>query len=510
MLKQSIMKNLFKYFFLATFIFIASCTEDTVDVERKGSISGTVVDKETGLPIEGVKVSTNPASSSAITDELGEFFIENVLIDDYSVQAEILEYITTFEPVTVLEDETASVVIEMVLSNTENIAPLQPILVSPEDNAMDVAETVEFVWNSSKNDNDDILYTLELRNGTTSEIMLHEEISDTTYTIANLSRGVNYFWQVKASDDFNDPVESSIRSFTTVGNGSDNRFYFVKKIGNNNVIYSGSDTPDLDTEIDENLIQITDESFSCFRPRQDITSGKVAFLRNIGSETHLFVMDRDGTNINQVTQNIPVGGFRQDEVDFTWAVNGARLYYPHFNRIFAINPSGTGNTLVYEAPEGVFISEIDSNEANNLLVIKTNDAAGYNVRISIINPNTGSESAVVLEGLPGGAGGVDFSIDGTKVLYTRDISGFENPEYRQLDSRIFIYNLLDETTSEVDTDKPPGMNDLDAKYAPNEGGVIFMSTSNDGISQKNILFVAFDSFGNRELLFTDAFMPDWK
>ena len=374
----------------------------------------------------------------------------------------------------------------------------------------DVDVDVEFVWFPSKNDEDDISYSLELRNGITNEITLIENIVDTTYTIENLERGVNYFWQVNASDDVNEPVSSVFHGFRTSFNATDNRFYFVKKVGVNDVIFSGTDTENNAETPDENLIQITDDVFNSFRPRQNTVINRIAFLRNIGSNTHLFIMDRDGSNIEQLTHNVPVAGFRQDEVDYTWFLNGNMIYYPHFNRIYSITYAGNANSLVYEAPSGVFISEIAVNESNNLIAVKTNDASGYNARISIINPNTGIESTVVVEGLPGAIGGIDFSADGTKVLYTRDVSGFEDDLYRQLDSRIFEYNLLTDVTTEIDTDKPVGFNDLDVKYSPNEGSVIFTSTSNDGLSPKYIVTVKLDDISTRETLFNNASMADWE
>ena len=510
-MKLNTMNTIVKYSFVAAMLFLFwGCTEDTVEVEKKGSITGTVTDKETGLPIENVKVTTNPVSSNALTDAEGKFTISNVLVDDYSVQAEIEEYVTAFEPVTVLEDEIAIVILEMSKRETDNIPPLEPILVSPEDNATDVPATVDFVWNSSSNDSDEITYSLELRNGNTNEITLVEEISDTTYTIENLERGVNYVWQVKADDGTNDPVSSSLSGFTTASNASDNRFYFVKKIGDNNVIFSGTDSEDDFATPDENLIQITQEEQNSFRPRQSTVINRVAFLRNVGANTHLFIMDRDGSNIEQLTQNVPVAGFRQDELDFTWYQNGSKIYYPNFNRIYSITFAGNANTLVYTAPEGEFISEIAANDVNNLIAIKTNDASGYNAKISIVNPNTGIESVIVVDGLPGALGGIDFSADGTKVLYTRDVSGFENAFYRQLDSRIFIYDIVNDETVEVDTDKPSGFNDLDVKYSPNEGSIIFTSTSNDGLSPKQIVRFNFDDISEREIIFTNASMPDWQ
>ena len=166
--------------------------------------------------------------------------------------------------------------------------------------------------------------------------------------------------------------------------------------------------------------------------------------------------------------------------------------------------------MEYEAPSGTLITEVDVNEVDNRIAIKTNDANGYNARIVVIDPVTGIETNIALDNVEGAVGGIDFSINGTKVLYTRDVTGFENENYRQLDSRIFVYELGSELVEEIITGKPAGTNDLDVKFSPNEGAIIYMNTSNDGLSQKNIYKVQLDESENREMLFTDAFMPDWE
>ena len=237
---------------------------------------------------------------------------------------------------------------------------------------------------------------------------------------------------------------------------------------------------------------------------------KIAFLRLVGTETHLFTMNSDGTNVSQITNEVPVSGFRQEALEYVWYDNGAKFYYPHFNKLYTINQDGSGNQIVYEAPTSVFISEIAVNPTDELIVIKTNSADGYNARIAVVDPTTDTEVEVVIEGLTGALGGLDYSIDGTKILYTRDISGIQNEEYRQLDSRIFEYNLITKIVTEKLTGKPTGTNDLDPKYSPDEGSIIYMNTSNDGISEKRIYRTIFDTLANREALFINGSMPNWE
>ncbi|MBT8393945.1 MAG: DPP IV N-terminal domain-containing protein, partial [Bacteroidia bacterium] len=102
------------------------------------------------------------------------------------------------------------------------------------------------------------------------------------------------------------------------------------------------------------------------------------------------------------------------------------------------------------------------------------------------------------------------SFDGSQLLYTYDISENENIQYRILDSNMFIYDFNTLTSENVSDGKSGGSNDLDPKFSPNGAQLIFVNTSNDGISQKNVLTVNINQQESREVIYSDAFMPDWK
>jgi DNA-binding beta-propeller fold protein YncE len=116
----------------------------------------------------------------------------------------------------------------------------------------------------------------------------------------------------------------------------------------------------------------------------------------------------------------------------------------------------------------------------------------------------------VLSGLKGAVSGLNISVDNQKIVYTRDVSGFQNSSYRRLDSRILIYNRSSNSSTEVNTNKPDGFNDLDVRFSPNESEVIFTNTSNDGISEKNIQKASFTVTDSRVTLFSGGSMPEWK
>jgi|GEM_PF-118678 len=497
------------YFFLC---ILSSCEEETIDESTTGSLEGIVVTQGDNTPLPNVKVSTNPVSTTVFTDAQGQFSIENITTGEYSVQAELQNFVTAFEPANIVADRLVNVVFELDSVQSNNVSPSEPLLLAPLDGSKGQPTDVEFIWSSSQTDNDDIEYVLQLRNGSSNETQVFENLSDTTLTVSDLKIGANYFWQVTANDGINEAVQSKLGSFSVQG-VEGNRFLYVRNIDGNNVIFSGSEPLEENSEEpNENEIQLTNGSNNSYRPIKNNQLDKVAFLRTSGSNVHLFTMNPDGTETRQLTSGIPVAGFRQNEVEYTWYNRGQAIYYPNFNVLYTINSDGSGTNPVYEIAEGRFISEIAVNEVNDFIALKTNDAAGYNSRIVIIDPISGTEQQLVVEGLPGALGGLDFSADGTKVLYTRDISGTENSAYRQLDTRIFEYDLNSLTTSEIQTNKVAGINTLDAKYAPNEGSVIYVSTSNDGISEQRIFRVFEDSNGiiTTELLFTDANMPNWE
>tara|TARA_R100000935_G_scaffold9625_1_gene19547 strand:- start:29893 stop:31413 length:1521 start_codon:yes stop_codon:yes gene_type:complete len=488
-----------------------SCSEDTLDIVKTGSLTGTVIASEDGEALEGVKITTTPASTTVFTDAAGAFSIPSIEVDDYSVQAELDGFATSFEPASISEDQNTVVALELDIAQSDNLVPLQPELVTPEDGAIDVAQDVDFVWLSSKNDLDEIIYKLSLRNGTTNEVQEFEVPQDTILTVNNLQISTNYFWQVTADDEINDPVTSALSSFTTVSIPN-NPFLFVRELAGNNVIFSGGedDTPG-EGMPDFNVVQLTDDEKNSFRPRKNIEVGKIAFLRSVGSQTHIFTMDLDGTNVAQITNNVPVGGFRLSELDFTWAVNGRKLYYPNFDKIYEIDPDAGGASVLYTSNDGFFISEVAVPDFDqDLLLIKTNDINGYNVRIFTYRLSTGVEETVILEGEPGAAGSIDITANADRVLYNRDLSGSENTDYRLFQSRLFIYDLNTDMIEMLDTDVDSGENDFDGQFTPSEGGVIWTRKASNINSIPEILLRDLQNATDDTSLFTNSFMPDWE
>lgn len=489
-------------FTLLVIVLFSSCNEDKINAVETGDIVGTVVRKGTNEPIKNVKISTSPVSGTAFTNAEGNFRIEEVTVGDYSVEAAKEGLLTSFEAVKVLAEGEVNVVFELDISESANSAPSTPMLISPTDGAVNIPMSQEFVWTAEDVDADDELkYIFELKNENDNEVIKSESITDTTFTVNNLEFGTKYFWQVQVTDDINEPVFSTVGTFTTAENPN-NRFHFVREENGTSTIISSNE----DGTIAFNL---TEEGQNSFAPKKNNTAGQIAFLRTVGTQTHIFTSDLDGDNVRQVTNSVPVAAFNLGEIDFDWSTNGSQLIYPNFDKLYVINKDGSGLRQLYQTSDGSLISRCAWSFDGQFIALQTNDINGYNASVFTIDTG-GAVLETILTGVTGAAGGIDISVDGTKVLYTYDVSGFESPSFRRLDSKIFSYDINTDVATDLSIDKDAGTNDFDVEFSPNGANIIFVNTSNDGISIKGIYIQPIVGDGERTLIFNNASAPNWE
>lgn len=495
------MKKIIYIFVLISCIsFFWGCSEDKLTFSETGTLTGRVVQAESFEPVENSKVSISPSNNTVFSDVDGYFVFEEVPIGDYSVQAEKEGYLAGFEPVSITADASINLIFELEDSDALNKPPLVPELISPEDDTTDLPLEVELVWSQAIDpDEDELEYGIQIRNDFDDSLINVESLSDTTYVVNNLQHGVKYFWQVSVNDGYNSDVLSTISTFET-SSYPNNRYFYVREDNGHSVIYSSD-------EEGENLA-VTGNDHNSWRPRKNQTARLVAFLRTMDTETHIFTMKPDGTDIQQVTSAVPLVGFKQSEIDFAWSSNGARILYPSFDKLYMINKDGSGNQLIYQTSDGSYIAECDWSYDGSLIALKTNDIDGYNVSVFTIDM-AGNVLDTILSGVSGAAGGINISVDKEYLLFTHDVSGYEDTSYRQLNTNLYIYSFSTALTTDISFNKESGSNDLDPRFSPNEAKVIMVNTSNDGISVKNLMTMDI-SGENREELFENAFMPDWE
>jgi len=500
------MKNIYTIISFVLLLFITSCSEETLQTNTTGNITGKVVLFGSNVPIENVKIATNPPSSTVFTNASGDFLIQGVSVGSYSVEASKEGLLTSFEGVQVVDGASVNTIFEMQENTASNTPPTQPNLLSPLDESIDQNIVVNLEWEASDLENDNLTYQLELRDGETSQIQIFDNLTATNFEVSGLRYSNAYFWQVSVNDGINTSVLSEIHSFETRDAPNDLIIY-VKNVAGNDVIFSGEQVVvSGNDEIFEN--QLTDESVNSWRPRKNPTNTSVAFLRNVGAETHIFLMEADGTNVSQVTNTIPVAGFNHSEIDFSWSANGNQLLYPSFDKLYRINKDGTGVTLIYQTPNGSFITECDWSNDGSKIALKTNNVNGYDIAIYTIDM-AGNVLDTVLSGVMGAAGGIKLSVDGTKLLYCYDVSGFESADYRQLNTHSFVYNFVTSTSLDVSFDKPAGFLDADPRFSPNEAFLIVTYSANNINAIKQLLIIEINDTLEREVIIDEAKMADW-
>lgn len=330
----------------------------------------------------------------------------------------------------------------------------------------------------------------------TTEILSLEELEENTFELTDLKFNTTYFWQVLVYDDYNEKVESPIWQFKTQ-NTPDHRLLFVKEIDNQMKIMC--------SDFENDPIKITIGNAHYWRPKLSPNRDKIALISSQELEPHIFTMDIDGTNITQITA-LPIAGTDPMKLSYCWSPDGSQLLYMHLNKLYKINHNGTGLSLFAEAPDGQFFTECDWNGYTNQIVALTSGTNPYDNEIYLFDEN--GNATLLVENVLGTLGSPSFSIDGTHILFTYDISGFEDISGRQLNSHIFLLNLEDQTTIDLSINKVPGMNDLEPRFSPTGGQIIFTNTANDGISRKDIWTMDLDGT-TRTLVLEDGEMADW-
>lgn len=487
-------------------ILLISCNEELVEESQTGTLKGKVVKKGSNEPLSNVKVFTNPTTKTVFSAADGTFEIADMPIGNYSVKAELSGYLINFLSVNIQsENQIVTAVFEMEDDESLNSPPTVPLLISPADNAENLPLAVQLSWSATDPDSLDVLkYRLIVKNNFNAEILDVKDIKENNYTLKDLKFGVSYFWQISVSDDIHPEVFSAVSRFTT-NSVPANRFHFVRKQSGNLFIVSSNEAG--------TSFQFTPLSHNSWRPRKNNNAGLIAFLRTEGGNTHIFTAKPDGSDVFKVT-TVPLSGFNNYELDFAWKTNGKELIYANFDKLYRINKDGSGQELIYTTPDGSIISECDWNYDSSRIALKTNDFNGYNTKIYVIDM-LGMEIKTILTGTNGGSGGLDFSTDGNALVYTHDLSGFQDGNYRQLNSHIFIYNFTENSLRDIseESEKQNGTNDLDPRFSPNNAQIIFMNTSNDGVSQKNVVVVDLNNSGSdleRMTLFENAEMPDYE
>ncbi len=490
------MRNLL-FGLVAILTLLFGCKEDPIVPIALGNLDGRVVLKENDQPIEGASITTNPPTTSLVTDAFGSFSLSDIPSGTYNVRIEKDNLVTRLESVSVLPNQTTEATFRLEPDSLNNSAPSSPLLNYPVAGQV-ISISEEFRWYATDPDQDVLTFDLLIFNADQTEtIELTTDTEDSSYVVDELKFGQSYFWQVLASDG-TETTFSEVKPFK-VEDIPDFRFSFVKEMENQLQIFTGNPG--------ENGYQLTDCPKNAWRPRLSPLRNRLAFLANVGIETHLFTIDRNGDELTQVT-TLPVTGFDNYQLDFSWSPDGAEFIYMNQNRLYKVNSDGSGLVEIAQAAIGWTFVECDWSAQTQNIVVRIVGTQPHNSQIYTID-QSGNFLNLVQSDIAGSTTGGAFSIGGDEVVFSQDVSGFEAPDGRQLDAQIFIRNVNTQQLINLSEDKPAGTNDLDPRYSPDGSLIIFTNTNNDGISPKSIYSMKLDGT-DRVLLFENAEMPDWE
>lgn len=473
------------------------CQEDTIEPVYYGTLEGTVTFETSELPAEGVELSTAPATSIVFTDSLGNYEFPEIPAGNYSIVAKLEGFNNSSKNITVTKETTTRADLEL---KRDLSAPNAPTLHFPENNEDSVQRNIKLTWSVENELEDELTFSIVVHEANVElPLITIEEQEDTTLDISGLKFNTIYYWQVKVKNIEGVETNGELWSFKTLP-FPDNRYLFSSTRSGDFEIYSSDQTGD-------NEVRLTYTNDDKVFPQYSDDRSLIAFTSLTGLEFQLFTMKKNGEDVYKVS-TLPVTGYHNPGRGFCWSPDNGKLMYSHYDQLYTIDRNGTNLTLAATAPAGRHFRGCDWTDIGNQVVVETVGVLPYDTEIRLVDLTTGQDS-IIISNLPGTVQSPTFSIDGTKVLYTYDVSAFESSNGRQLDSRIFLYDLVTGVSTDLSDNKPDGTNDFNPRFSPTGAEIIFENIANDNSGVPTVWMLNVGD-GSRTLLFTDASMPDWK
>jgi TolB protein len=306
-------------------------------------------------------------------------------------------------------------------------------------------------------------YYSTIANETTSGLMVKSTIPPAiggfTSQITGLKSATKYYVKAFISKGNTTQYGKEI-SFSTL-NMPD-----ILVVDNNNDIYS----TDRDAK---NLTQLTNgTSINCY-PRINYLKTKIAFYSNRTGRWEIFIMNIDGTGVQQLTNTGVSGGQNNGGTGgMDWTPDG-KLLFSNANKIYKMNADGTGIAEVATAPSNNW-AELRCSPNGDKIIAQTQGGWAYTITMYIINID-GTNMSVFAPDLPGVQIIGCFSKDGLSFLYSYDISGHEESSGQSWDDQIISKKLDGSGITNLSIYKPLGTNDFKPVYINDGSKIIFIN-----------------------------------
>jgi Tol biopolymer transport system component len=259
-------------------------------------------------------------------------------------------------------------------------------------------------------------------------------------------------------------------------------------------------------------------SGSNWRPIVSPNRQKIAFISNTDTELQLYLMNLDGSNRQQVT-TVPIAGLSAADLSFCWSPDGTQLLYPSNDRLYAVRTDGTGLRVVSRTRTGRVWAGCDWTPQGTLIAARTTGTDLYDNELAVFSSD-GSANRVVYTRRDARVGNPVFSVNGRQLLFSADSTNFQNEQGRQLDARLYLLDLSSTAVADLSraqsstggstqSNKIAGTNDLEPRFSPTGGNIIFTNTDNTGLNQRTV-YIADTDGRNRKVLLQQAEMPYWR
>lgn len=213
------MKNYKIYICLFLIATLTSCEKDKIDIINYGGVSGRVLDAETYLPINGVLITTTPASVSVISDANGNFTISKIKEGDVAINLKKDKYLSNTLSVAVFENETTQTDLLIFKDNNDvgDISVYDPV---PGNGAVDQPLSINLSWKvDGKKVNAELTYNIYLfESNSTVQNLLGEDVVLTNVVTSGLKLNTTYYWYVVVKYKGSKVAFSPTWSFKTIVN----------------------------------------------------------------------------------------------------------------------------------------------------------------------------------------------------------------------------------------------------------------------------------------------------
>jgi len=195
---------------------LTSCDEVKLDIINYGSVKGTVMDGETYEPLQGVLITTTPASISILTDAEGKFSIPKITEGEVAVNVKKKDYLSNSISVAVFDKEETKLDF-LIFKDDKNIGNITIYDPVPGNGALDQLTNFTLKWNVDGKKATTVLnYSIYIfESGLTVQKLVGEGIIEKQVTVTGLKNSTTYFWYVVANYEGNKIAFSPTWSFKT-------------------------------------------------------------------------------------------------------------------------------------------------------------------------------------------------------------------------------------------------------------------------------------------------------